>query len=144
MIKKPKCEFAFRFLLDTRQFSFGNYRFQPRLRNRGTINASSRHYPYARIRKEMATFGRAARGHYDLHKGHRGARVAREALLVRVAQGRAQRGFRTCVLSHYGRDRDAGNAFQKNVRGTQIAGFTCVCHASPSSSVSFTRRPRAR
>lgn len=42
-----------------------------------------------------------------------------------------QRGFRTCVLSHYGRDRDAGNAFQKNVRGTQIAGFTCAIPPFP-------------
>lgn len=39
------------------------------------------------IRKEIVTFGRAARGHYDLHKGRRDARVAREALLVRVARG---------------------------------------------------------
>lgn len=92
------------------------------------------------IRKEIVTFGRAARGHYDLHKGRRDARVAREALLVRVARGGRKRGFRTCVLSHYGRDRDAGNAFEKNVRGTQIAGFTC---AIPPLPVSFTRRPRA-
>lgn len=42
MIKKPKCEFAFRFLLDTRQFSFGNYRFQPRL-DWGTEGRSTHH-----------------------------------------------------------------------------------------------------
>lgn len=48
---------------------------------------ASRDIIHTCIRKEIVTFGRAARGHYDLHKGRRDARVAREALLVRVARG---------------------------------------------------------
>lgn len=61
------------------------------------------------------------RGHYDLHKGpggSRGTRTCRRGVRTRI--------FRTCVLSHYGGIAMRRNAFQKNVRGTQIAGFTCA------------------
>ena len=45
---------------------------------------------------------------------------------VHLGKRERRRGFSHVRALSLRRNRDARNAFQKNVRGTQIAGFTCA------------------